>query len=319
MEPNKNVRDLITQRSYFSSLTTEIRKHILLNMNTKSFVSRLSTVVFFLFFVLLLNNISASSSAQNNRSEYEPNNLMDFWKGAIEETETLKNCAWQNWMMRLESDWEQFNASMNIRKDEWLKETEAEWDEWIKSIKNKWMNCNEYMDVEIKSDILSKSSTWNETQWKEWIHTEGKQLMVADFENWIKEKESLLDFRLISEWVQWKNDKIMTWLMSDWKSEENNYWSHWENETWPKWFNISEWKRWLKWKERVAREGQQWMNWIQLKENVYISGEGYKWSEWKKEKKIVFEKCTKSLIDEWINNKKWMLLTEKSNKTDAQE
>ncbi|SBT36689.1 tryptophan-rich antigen (Pv-fam-a) [Plasmodium ovale wallikeri] len=320
MELRKSVKNILSLFSSSTSVTTKKRNNTLMNVNMKSLVSYLPMAILVVLFTLILNPSYASINEETNkRDDSVPDNLMEFWKGAVEETEVLKNYAWNNWMMRLEADWEQYNNSMKEKKKVWLNEAENEWTKFMNSMENKWtINFKENMDEELKSPAISKSSTWNENEWKEWIQTEGKKIMDADLQKWIKEKETSLDLIIIAEWVYWKNNKIMTWLLSDWKNEEDNYWAQWENMKWSKWFKMEDRKHWLKWKERIAKESEQWTNWLNLKENVYIFSEWNRWSEWKNEKTNMFNKWADSFINKWINEKKWKTLFNKENDSISQ-
>ncbi|KMZ92821.1 tryptophan-rich antigen (Pv-fam-a) [Plasmodium vivax Mauritania I] len=313
MELKANMKGPAPQQKFSPAKKTQNRNPKLSKMTAIFTVSPLQIILFALFSVFILNPSHAASTERGSIKCYLPNNLMEFWKDDVDQSEQLKKCAWDNWMMRLESEWENFNTSMKSKKNVWLQETEQEWTEWIKQMENKWMNCNENINDEYKDYLISKSATWTDEEWKEWIKTEGKNFMKTDLEKWIKAKETSLDLLLLTEWVQWKNEKIMAWLLSEWKTEEDTYWSQWEHSTWLKWLNLTEKKHWLKWKERNHREGEQWSTWLHVKENVYIFSEWNNWSIWKNEKEEFFYKWMEDTINEWINEKRWNTLVSTDN------
>ncbi|KJP88775.1 hypothetical protein AK88_01465 [Plasmodium fragile] len=301
------------QQKFSPSKKTQNRNSKLSKMTAIFRVSPLFIILFALFSVIILNPSHAANTEAGRIMCYHPNNLMEFWNDNIDESEQLKKCTWDNWMMRLESEWENFNTSMKSKKNVWLQETEKEWAEWIKQMENKWMNCNENINDEYKDYLISKSTTWTAEQWEEWIKTKGSNFMKTDFEKWIKAKGTSLDLLQLTDWVQWKNEKIMAWLTNEWKTEEDNYWSHWENSTWLKWLHFTEKKHWLKWKERNHREGEQWSTWLSIKENVYIFNELNNWSMWKNEKQEFFNTWMNNIIKKWINEEKWNNLVNTEN------
>ncbi|SBT31940.1 tryptophan-rich antigen [Plasmodium ovale wallikeri] len=310
MESRKNIQDNPSIK--FSATTSrKNRNHVFPNIKSTSFVSRLSITLIALSCAFLFNYVSAvSTNGPNSPISYT---LIGINELNLEQSEEFKKMAWNNWMMRLESDWKHFLMSIEKEKTEWIEEKDVAWSEWMKNMQHRWTQYNEPMHLEYNTNILEKSAQWNDSQWNAWMKKEGKEIMDAQWAKWVYECNRELDQMVWNKWVQWKNDKIRSWLSNEWKAEEDYYWSNWECSTKAKWLHLAERRHWLKWKERVSREAEQWINWIQMKERVYINDEWMKWNKWKSDKQTLFNKWETSFIYKWTMKKQWNVWIREAN------
>ncbi|CAG9479613.1 unnamed protein product [Plasmodium vivax] len=311
MELKKNNAALTSQRS--SSRTTSTRSYKNAPKNSTSFLSRLSILIFALSCAIFVNTASGAAANRPNANGFVSPTLIGFGELSIQESEEFKRMAWNNWMLRLESDWKHFNDSVEEAKTKWLHERDSAWSDWLRSLQSKWSHYSEKMLKEHKSNVMEKSANWNDTQWGNWIKTEGRKILEAQWEKWIKKGDEQLQKLILDKWVPWKNDKIRSWLSSEWKTEEDYYWANVERATTAKWLQEAEKMHWLKWKERINREYEQWVNWVQMKESVYINEEWKKWPKWKNDKKILFNKWSTNLVYKWTLKKQWNVWIKEAN------
>ncbi|KAI4839923.1 tryptophan-rich antigen [Plasmodium brasilianum] len=300
-----NTRDISKKEYASTTLTKTHRKSLMSYIRLTSISARLSIIIFIFSCAFFLNHVSAALPGKPNPCNPSQVTTADLRELNIEEAEEFKRMAWNNWLMRLESEWKHFNETLEKDKVQWLEEREQVWNDWLNNMQNNWNNYNEEMHKEYKTEILEKSEHWSESQWIKWMQTEGRQIMELQWEKWVHDNDYSLNQLILNKWVQWKNNKIKSWLANEWKAEEDYYWANWEYSTTAKWLHFAERKLWLKWKERISREAEQWMNWVQMKESVYISEEWNKWPKWKNYKKILFNKWASNEIYKWTMKKQW--------------
>ncbi|KJP88304.1 hypothetical protein AK88_02085 [Plasmodium fragile] len=258
----------------------------------------------------LLNTCFLASLIEKNTDVDKPVCLVGLDEKGLEEEEERKRHTWNNWMITLEEDFNEFYFLLDKDKKEWLLNIEGEWEQIIQEMENKWTTDEKSLDSSgYVSDILEESSTWNNSQWEDWIRTKGSQLMEIEWEGWVNEKDSLLNEMIVKKWIEWKNSKIMSWVTSKWKTDEDCYWADWEKNKSYKSLNITERAKWLKWKERTSRESAEWTNWINIKECVYIHNEWNKWTDWKNNKRTHFKIWKDLFIDKWVKEKQWLAWT----------
>ncbi|SCA83446.1 tryptophan-rich antigen [Plasmodium vivax] len=258
----------------------------------------------------LLNTCSLPSLIDKYDAVAKPACLVGLVEEGPGEEEEWKRYTWDNWKTRLEEDFNEFYFSLDKEKKEWIEEKEGEWEKLIHEMGNKWTTPEKGFDNRAHlSDSLEGSSTWNDSQWEDWIRTKGSQLMEIEWENWINEKDSLFNEMILKKWIQWKNSKIMSWVTSEWKTEEDYYWANWEKNMTCKCLHLGEKTKWLKWKERTSRESAEWTDWVNNKECVYIRKVWNKWTEWKNNKKTLFKIWKDLFIDKWVDKKQWLAWT----------
>ncbi|SBT73608.1 tryptophan-rich antigen [Plasmodium ovale] len=215
-----------------------------------------------------------------------------------------------DWMNQLENEFKIFYSQLETERKEWLQGKDKEWEKWKQDVEIKWMHYNTTLDEEYESNTLNEASKWDESQWKDWIYTEGNKIMEKEWENWIHKNDKYLDELCLSEWVQWKKNKIMTWLTIESKCKEDACWSKWEETAWPKWLYKTDRDKWLEWKKRNRKERTEWVKWVHGKEYEYIDNEWAPWSKWKNNKYSEFEQLKETIIDRWINSKQWVMWNE---------
>ncbi|KAI4840186.1 tryptophan-rich antigen [Plasmodium brasilianum] len=236
---------------------------------------------------------------------------IEFHPGLLGKTEEWKDNEWNKWLGNIEVEWNEFYNTIENEKMKWLVGKEKDWNDFIKFMESKWMHYHENLE-NIKSDILKKSLTLDENEWKEWMTTEGKELMEKDWKNWINDNESYLDVWSVKEWLKWKNQRIVTWIMTDWKCEEDKYWSKWE-ESWARSVNLQDRANWLNWRERLNKEMVQWNSWVMNKEQYIRENRSNNWSKWKNDKQIMFNLWMESFINSWIREKQWFIWVKERN------
>ncbi|KMZ94380.1 tryptophan-rich antigen (Pv-fam-a) [Plasmodium vivax Mauritania I] len=222
-----------------------------------------------------------------------------------EKSEEWENNQWNIWKKKNEEEWKIFNTSIENEKDTWLQGIEKEWQELLEAMQNKWIHYNKKIDAEYQINILEKSSQWDDTQWVEWIKTEGKQFMEQQWKMWLAQKEAHLNNWVVNEWIQWKNSQIMEWLTTDWRLQKEASWSNYENNKITNMLQIKKRKQWNKWKERINREREEWDAWVRSKENIYINTKWNKWSKWKKDKRFIFSKWVEMFTNKLISERQW--------------
>ncbi|VUZ94218.1 sporozoite and liver stage tryptophan-rich protein, putative [Plasmodium vivax] len=283
------------------------------NNNNSSFFSSIVSAIMYLFSSssVLFSNI-AHPPPNTNNLQFNAPHAIEYHPRLLDKTEEWKDNEWKNWMGKLEGEWVDFNNTIEKEKGKWLNGKEKDWDEFIQYMDNKWMHYHDGLDEEVKSDILKRSLTLDEIEWKDWIKTEGKELMEKDWKNWITNNESYLDVWSVKEWLKWKNQRIVTWIMTDWKCEEDEYWSKWE-ESWAKSPNMHDRTNWLNWRERLNKEMVQWNSWVMMKEQQIRENRSNNWSKWKSDKHVMFNLWMDTFINKWINEKQWFVWVKERN------
>ncbi|GAB69450.1 tryptophan-rich antigen [Plasmodium cynomolgi strain B] len=214
----------------------------------KSLSCVLSTFLAFLTSTAaLLNTCSLPSLIEKSDAVDQPVCLVGLVEGGIEKEEEWKRYTWDNWKIRLEEDFNQFYFLLDKEKKEWLDKIEGEWEKLIQEMEKKWtINEKGFDNNAHLSDILEESSTWNYSQWEDWIRTKGSRLMEIEWENWVNENDSFFNDMIVNKWIQWKNSKIMSWVTSEWKTDEDSYWANWEKNKSCKLLHMTERTKWLK-------------------------------------------------------------------------
>ncbi|SBT72813.1 Tryptophan-Threonine-rich plasmodium antigen C terminal, putative [Plasmodium ovale] len=273
--------------------------------------------LFTLFSTLILSSVpsvrykSLINSIQQNNDTLKPCpmkaiQLEEEW---IDKTDEWKENEWNNWKLELEKNWKFFHLSLQNEKNMWVKNKTNEWIDWMQRMNNKWTHYNENLNETYKSNILEKSLTWDEEDWKYWANTEMKTLIVKDWENWINQCEVNMNKWIENKWIHWRSYQIMTWLNSEWKHAENIHWLKKERLEWTKPSNVKNTGDWLKWKERMYRQSDEWLTWVQNKEKLILNNKCIYWEKWKNNKNTLFDKWTKEFLNKWISEKKWNALT----------
>ncbi|ANQ06823.1 Tryptophan/threonine rich antigen [Plasmodium coatneyi] len=222
-----------------------------------------------------------------------------------EKSTEWKNNQWNIWKKKNEDEWKIFNTSIENEKGNWLQGIEKEWQEFLDAMQNKWIYYNRKMDAEYQINVLEKSPQWDDTQWIEWIKTEGKQFIEQEWKTWLAQKEAHLNDWVVNKWIQWKNSQIIQWLMTDWRLQEEASWSNYENYKITYMLQRKKRKEWNKWKERINREREEWDAWVRSKEKIYINTKWNKWSKWKKDKRFIFSKWVEMFTNTLINERQW--------------
>ncbi|GAB64549.1 tryptophan-rich antigen [Plasmodium cynomolgi strain B] len=280
MEQFRSLQQYVTDPNLVSILREKAQEQIMASMNL-SFA-----------FKALANPYQAIEYGNPNSS-----------KDRVEE---WKRNAWADWMAQLEDEWKNFNAQIEEEKKAWVEEKEGQWIMLLKHLQNKWLHFNPNIDTEYQIDMLGKSETWDERQWKMWISTEGKQLLELDLKRWFTNNEMIYCKWTIDEWNEWKNEKIKEWITCEWKESEDKYWSKYDDAT-AQTLPTAEKNQWFKWKERIYREGIEWKNWIAIKQSRYVNSNWNSWSEWKNEKRLEFNEWIEAFVELWIRQKQWLV------------
>ncbi|GAW79601.1 tryptophan-rich antigen [Plasmodium gonderi] len=315
MELKKNNK-LLTHNSSSTGITSNAnRNHKMSNKVSTPLILHLSIAIFVLACALLVNVASAASASKQNSNNFVSPLLVGFGALSVEESEEFKRMAWNNWMLRLEAEWKELQESIEELKEKCLEEKESEFSDWLSSLQNKWYHYNKAMLKEYKCNVMENSSNWNDAQWENWVKNEGLKIIEEQWKTWIKKQDEQIRDLTLHKWIQWKNDKIRSWLLCEWKSEEDFYWTNWERSSTAKWLQEAEKAHWMKWKERINRESEQWENWVQMKESIYINEKWAKWAQWKNNKKHLFNKWSASLIYKWTLKKQWKVWIKEANNT----
>ncbi|GAW80089.1 tryptophan-rich antigen [Plasmodium gonderi] len=257
--------------------------------------------IFYAFMDII--NLTRNFIVGTSENSPEPEQKTDEWR----------QNEWNKWEDKLEEEWGIFDENLEDETDELIKICENEWDTWFEGIKNKWTHFSENLDDQYKIEVLGESLKWNESSWKFWIKTDGREIIQKDLNNWIASKESYLYEWVSNQWVKWKSAKLQEWFNSKWKLEENEYWEKWEKK-----FNnlknqtqevkSKDYDKWLDWKNRTKQEFDQWHEWAEFKDNIYINHYWKKWKKWKNNKRNLFYGWVDSYVHKWIRDNKWMVL-----------
>ncbi|EUD64343.1 hypothetical protein C922_05282 [Plasmodium inui San Antonio 1] len=222
-----------------------------------------------------------------------------------EQLEKWKNKEWKKYMANIEEEWQLLNLWIEEQRQNWIDSKDKQLENWMNEMENKWMDIDnidkEYGCRLIKSCLKGD----DESQIKEKLKHELKNLIYRDWKSWIQENESQLNTWLIKLWIQWKNNKISKFLMAEWKLKENEYWNEWEKtETW-KWLYFNKRRQWETWKKRVTNEKQEWENWVRIKEERVIYSKYKKLTLWMNKKKPSINQWVESLADKCVNDSRW--------------
>ncbi|CAI7722558.1 tryptophan-rich protein [Plasmodium vivax] len=227
-----------------------------------------------------------------------------------DKSDEWKKNEWNNWLIKTEEDWKLFNTSVENKKNRWLEKRDKELEVWLMNMQNRWLHYRENEENEYKAEAMKNSSTWDDSQWEQWIKTEGKKGMEADLKKWLNDKETFLDGWISKEWVQWKNERMLQWLSVDWKHKEDETFEHYKSSKFTNVLHIKKKKKWTKWKERTNKEKEEWNNWVKGKENLYVNNKWDKWLKWKKDKRALYSQKFLTFINKWISDKQWTVWIE---------
>ncbi|KMZ84769.1 tryptophan-rich antigen (Pv-fam-a) [Plasmodium vivax Brazil I] len=317
MELNEDPTFMSPIRALLKNATNINKESILSQIDARSFVPYIYVIIFTLGAVLLFvkrfpqkKNDNIPQLPQKKESHKE----IALEQGLIEKSEELKKYAWNNWFMKLQSDWKYFNSALENEKQTWFDEKEKEWQEWLKSMENRWTHYNENMDAKFKSYILKNSQGWDDNQWETWIKNDGKKFMETNYHKWIDENYSNYNAWVVKRWEQWKNEKILTWLLKDWRRNEFEYWYKFKNMTLPEPLYERAKNNWNKWNKRLSKEKEQWKKWVAAKYELYENSECKQWKKWKDDREVLFNNWIESFINTWVADKKWNVwIEEKKN------
>ncbi|CAA9987294.1 tryptophan-rich antigen, putative [Plasmodium knowlesi strain H] len=283
---------------------------------SSSVPSKLIIALFLFSASFLINEASAAFRAVLDQSMNYLCNALENAQQPEARSDQWRQNEWNKWEDKLEEEWAEFDENLEDEKDELIKMNEKEWGPWFESTKKKWMNFGKYIDDKYKCEVLKESLYWNEVAWKTWIKTEGRSFIEKDLSMWFASKESYLYRWVSKEWTEWKNEKIKEWFNSKWKREENEYWTKWEEKKLKKSNNSSkivntkDYKKWLMWKEKTQQELDNWHEWAEFKDNIYINSNWEKWKQWKNEKRKLFYNWVDSYVWKWIKENQWIPLIE---------
>ncbi|EUD64336.1 hypothetical protein C922_05275 [Plasmodium inui San Antonio 1] len=235
--------------------------------------------------------------------DYNDKDSTDDLQG--QKSEEWKNKQWNIWKKKNETEWKVFNTCIENEKDNWLQRVEQEWQQFLEAMQNKWIHINKRMDEEYKIIIPEESAAWDDTQWIEWIKTEGREFMEHQWKIWLSQKEADLNDWIVKQWIGWKNSQISDWLMTDWRLQEEASWSNYENHKITNMLQRKKRKKWTEWRERINREREEWEDWVRSKENIYLNSKWNKWSKWKRDKRFIFSKWVEMITNRLINERQW--------------
>ncbi|SBS92434.1 tryptophan-rich protein [Plasmodium ovale] len=272
-------------------------------------VSTVSVGLLVLASVLL--NSSSVQAAQKIRIDTTSRPILrsepeELWRTKSKEWKVNE---WKMWLKKTDGEFKQFHASLEEVKKNWIKENGTGVKEFIDLTGKKWLNFNEAVDREYKSNVLKKSASWKEAQWKEWLTKEGKKLLEKDWQLWIAQKESLLNALISVKWDPWKVSKIQEWKTIGWKFKED---MHWIRNTFymPEIDNSPQNKEYKdqcnEWKQRDKMETDQWNKWITEVEKKHVNKDCPEWAKWKKDKTAIFDKWATTFIHTLIKDKQWI-------------
>ncbi|KJP88305.1 hypothetical protein AK88_02086 [Plasmodium fragile] len=240
------------------------------------------------------------------------NNDLEAMDDEIEDDKSheWKMNEWSKWLIKTKEDCEFFNTSIENKRKRWLEKKEKEFDVWLMNLNNGWMHYRVNEENEYKSKAMKNASTWDDSQWEQWIQTEGKKSMEADLTKWLNDNETFWYDWISKEWAQWKNIKMLQWLSVDWKHKEDETFGHYKSSKFINMLHKKKRSKWMKWKERSDKEKEEWNNWIKSKENYYLNYKWDEWLKWKKDKRVFCGPQFLALINKWISNKQWTVWIE---------
>ncbi|VUZ93258.1 tryptophan-rich antigen [Plasmodium vivax] len=310
MDQFRSLQHYITDPNLVAVLKQKAQDQIMASMNISFAFKALCFAVLF-FYVGALYVKSNQPKTETVASRSNPHQAIEYANQgpSRDKVEEWKRNAWTDWMVQLDDDWKDFNAQIEEEKKAWIEEKEGDWVILLKHLQNKWLHFNPNLDAEYQTDMLAKSETWDERQWKMWISTEGKQLLEMDLKKWFTNNEMIYCKWTMDEWNEWKNEKIKEWVTSEWKESEDQYWSKYDDAT-IQTLTVAERNQWFKWKERIYREGIEWKNWIAIKESKFVNANWNSWSEWKNEKRLEFNDWIEAFVEKWIRQKQWLIWTD---------
>ncbi|CAG9480021.1 tryptophan-rich antigen [Plasmodium vivax] len=320
MELDKHQNDSTSQSNFLSKLNIQGKDHILSDIS-EDFLMALIYISLFMFTCYILLSMSYYLSVNKKKKDmYDSIGAVYFDQKLIKKSEELKRYAWENWMARLELDWKHFDNSIKSKKEKWLEERVHSWEEWLKQIEDKWEHYNAHMDMSYKFYIFKISSAWNQSHWEQWAKAELKYFIDREWHNWVYQNEQHLNNWITNEWSEWKNHIIAAWLTKNWKLSENAYWEKMAKKKWVKSLFRVVRKNWLKWKERIDREFQQWDEWVVGKQHLYTNNHEWDaWVKWKTDKYALVKEVRKSFVTKWVTEKQWRAWVEERHNLIQQE
>ncbi|KJP87561.1 hypothetical protein AK88_02727 [Plasmodium fragile] len=317
-------------RSSYSNIISPIQQRLrnALTINKESILSNIDArsiapYIYFILFTLAAVLLFVKRLPQKKHEEIpETPQNRELYKeialeqGLIEKSEELKKYAWNNWFMKLQTDWNYFNAGLENGKKTWFDAKEKEWQKWLESMEDRWAHYNENMDTEFKSDILKNAQDWDENQWETWMKDEGEKIMEMHYHKWIDGSYAHYNAWIIKKWEEWKNEKILTWLLKDWRRKEFDYWQKYKDLTLPEPLYERAQSNWNKWNNRLCNEKEQWKKWVAEKYEFYENSECKQWKKWKDGREVLFNEWRESYMCKLVAGKKWKVwIEEKKNET----
>ncbi|CAI7719015.1 tryptophan-rich protein [Plasmodium vivax] len=306
MEAARDVSGLVPSSNSLQEITLRY-KDKLLNMDKEQMILTLGVTMIAITSAVAFGVLATHGDIEDFLG-VESDEESEKKKELVEKSEEWKRKEWSNWLKKLEQDWKVFNEKLQNEKKTFLEEKEEDWNTWIKSVEKKWTHFNPNMDKEFHTNMMRRSINWTESQWREWIQTEGRLYLDIEWKKWFFENQSRLDELIVKKWIQWKKDKIINWLMSDWKRAEQEHWEEFEEKSWSsKFFQIFEKRNYEDFKDRVSDEWEDWFEWVKRKDNIFITNVLDQWIKWKEEKNLLYNNWADTFVTNWINKKQWVV------------
>ncbi|ANQ07627.1 Tryptophan-rich antigen [Plasmodium coatneyi] len=256
------------------------------------------------------------SQGKKKKGDRKGDSKEDSEKPKIEEhSEEWKIQQLENWKKNLDKEYSAWKVSLANENNQWILQKNVVFENILNRIKEKWISWNIYTLEDINEGIIRLKDLENEEQWSKWLDANWKPYNKRTWIDLIDSYEKLYYHWIRTQWNKWKSSKMTEWISQEWKVHEEEKWEQWESRKWTKCFQRKEKNEWIKWITRNELEITAIRNWLKEKENMCLEGEGWiNWDKWKQEKFQILDEYLDSLKNEWLSEKKWMILTNASKK-----
>ncbi|VWU52063.1 tryptophan-rich antigen, putative, partial [Hepatocystis sp. ex Piliocolobus tephrosceles] len=109
-----------------------------------------------------------------------------------------------------------------------IKNIELKWqNNKVEEIKNfllylekRWLSYKGNVDTKVSKDFEKKFLSWQDDQWKNWIYSEGTDLLINQFNMWLKFSEVQLKFNVIEDFKDWVLEKESAIYSQSWPEKK---------------------------------------------------------------------------------------------------
>ncbi|VWU52065.1 tryptophan-rich antigen, putative, partial [Hepatocystis sp. ex Piliocolobus tephrosceles] len=112
-----------------------------------------------------------------------------------------------------------FNKIKNMEL-KWKTEKIEEIKYFLLYLEKRWLSYKGNVDTKVSKDFEKKSLSWQDDQWKNWIYSEGTDLLINQFNMWLKFGELELKYDAIENFKDWVLEKEYTIDAQSWSNDK---------------------------------------------------------------------------------------------------